>query len=329
MSALDVIENICKTTLINEDFIYCLVDNNKIPYTHKNTLCHPNRQEDFNSLETLLSNNEIEKYEGVGISIFANNISAIDVDCCIKEPFNINCLDDRAKDIVNVFKDRAYIEFSFSGRGLRVLFDIINLPVNYNTEYYIKNSKKSIEFYNPSFKARYVTITGKPLYNNNPRNKIDFNEIKFFFDKYFKREYKLNINGYIGKEEIDKESTKENINIKVTEKDIFMDYEIYTFEITNNSEKEILLDRILNVGSIYLQDQKELKYEAYNTELTELQLRIESQNKKKIKIKFYNKFSTSRKIDKIIFSDVVLDYDEYKNFSNKNMYKTDQINVEI
>lgn len=142
-------------------------------------------------------------------------------------------------------------------------------------------------------------------------------------------EYKLNINGYIGKEKIDKESSKENINIKVTEKDIFMDYEIYTFEITNNSEKEILLDRILNVGSIYLQDQKELKYEAYNTELTELQLRIESQNKKKIKIKFYNKFSTSRKIDKIIFSDVVLDYDEYKNFSNKNMYKTDQINVEI
>lgn len=194
MSALDVIENICKTTLINGDFIYCLVDNNKIPYTHKNTLCHPNRQEDFNSLETLLNNNEIEKYKGVGISIFANNISAIDVDCCIKEPFNINCLDDRAKDIVNVFKDRAYIEFSFSGKGLRILFDIINLPVNYNTEYYIKNSKKSIEFYNPSFKARYVTITGRPLYNNNPRNKIDFNEIKFFFDKYFKREYKLNIN---------------------------------------------------------------------------------------------------------------------------------------
>ena len=201
---------------------------------------------------------------------------------------------------------------------------------SFEEKYYLKifnGNKKSISIEPWTGKIYKVTIKEDMLSTGKNSNEGAYRDYVTIEEN--NSQYKLNINSYIGKEKINKESTDEDIDIKVLEKDIFMDYEIYTFEVYNNTGKEVLLDRNLNVGSIYLQDEKELRYEAYNTELTELQLRVESQNKKKIKIKFYNQFATSRKIDKIIFSDVVLDYNEYKDFLNKNMYKTSQINVDI
>ncbi len=46
-----------------------------------------------------------------------------------------------------------------------------------------------------------------------------------------KGEYKLSINSYIGKEYINKQTTKDNITIEIISKDIYMDYEIYNMEI--------------------------------------------------------------------------------------------------
>ena len=57
--------------------------------------------------------------------------------------------------------------------------------------YYIKNSKNGIEFYQPSNSARYVTLTGNTICDNN-LFKIDSLEIVYeFLNKYMIREKKI------------------------------------------------------------------------------------------------------------------------------------------
>lgn len=191
MSAIDTLLKISENdNLMSYPFRYCLVNECKIPYTYKGEIAHPNKKEDFCSFEDLLNCNKLEEYKGVGISIIESNIAAIDVDKCFSIPFDVNSGDIRAKEILEIFKNIAYIEFSFSGKGLRILFPLTDIE-NYKDKYYIKNDKTNIEFYLPSMSARYVTLTGRTIYNN-PLLKIDnLNIIYNFLDKYMARPKKL------------------------------------------------------------------------------------------------------------------------------------------
>lgn len=141
---------------------------------------------------------------------------------------------------------------------------------------------------------------------------------------------KLNINNYVGRQDINKETEAYGIKIKAIEKNTYMDYEIYTFEVTNNSDSPILLNTRNNVDCMYLEDVNDLKYTAYTHELTEAELKLALKETKKIKIKYYNKYSSSRKINKIVFSKVILKYNAYINYQNPGYYKdygTIQINL--
>ena len=88
-----------------------------------------------------------------------------------------------------MFKELTYIEFSFSGHGLRILFKH-KIQNDYIDFYYIKNSKNHIEFYYPESSFRYVTITGKYLYNNSIlSSKFELElTLKNFLNKYMARE---------------------------------------------------------------------------------------------------------------------------------------------
>lgn len=187
MSALDTLERIINNEhLYNYPFRYCLVGTDKIPYSVKGTRAHPNLSEDFCSLDELSQSPNIEKYAGIGISIVESKICAIDVDKCFKTPFDINSIDERGKDILEMFKDKAYIEFSFSGRGLRILFDVDNIP-NYGLTYYIKNDKNKIEYYQYQGTARYVTITGQVIFDNEFSKMTNLDTVYQFLNKYMLR----------------------------------------------------------------------------------------------------------------------------------------------
>lgn len=191
MNALDTINNIINNTYLPlTDLKYCLVNKNKIPFKINGENAKPNNINDFVDIDTLLNCNNLEDYSGVGISIQASNISAIDVDKCFKIPFDINSADDRALDIIQRFFDYAYIEFSFSGKGLRVLFkqEIIE---NYSKTFYIKNESNGVEFYQPSQSYRYVTITGRVINNKEINTNKDFSHIILkFLNDYMKRPVK-------------------------------------------------------------------------------------------------------------------------------------------
>ena len=190
MTAIDVIYNLLNTKLINYNLKYCLVTENKIPKKINGDLLKPNRISDFSDFNELCQCDSLEKYAGVGISIQGSDICAIDVDHCFDIPNDIDSIDERGKDILNLFKEVGYSEFSFSGTGLRVLFKA-PLIENYSSMYYIKNKNNNIEFYQPSKSFRYVTITGNTINNNDLLNSNLVNEsLNVFLNKYMRRTQK-------------------------------------------------------------------------------------------------------------------------------------------
>ena len=129
--------------------------------------------------------------------------------------------------------------------------------------------------------------------------------------------YKLNIKKYISTEKIEKEVQKENINIKVISKDIYIDYEVYKFEITNNTDKTMTLGDMQNINSCYIVDENNYKYNARLNEIEASKLKYIPKRTGTIEIKFLNRYSSSGKKEKqIVFSDVSLYYEGNDDISN-------------
>lgn len=183
MNAINTIERILKTNLINEDFKYCLVNSKKIPFTINNSFAKTNELKHFVNFEKLLDNDRLEKYSGIGISVQASKITAIDIDDCVDKPFDINSINKFASEIIQIFKDNSYIEFSFSGSGIRILLKSDAIQ-NYTDKYRIKNTSNGLEFYQFDMNGRYVTITGRYIYNNKIKKIEDLTIITNFLDKY-------------------------------------------------------------------------------------------------------------------------------------------------
>lgn len=93
-------------------------------------------------------------------------------------------------------------------------------------------------------------------------------------------EKKLNINKYIGRVELNKTKDSDNIKAEVLYKDVFMDYEVYSMKITNNTNNTILMDSLLNADTIYLKDSKDIRHKAYQNELVKDDLKINKRTHK-------------------------------------------------
>lgn len=130
--------------------------------------------------------------------------------------------------------------------------------------------------------------------------------------------YKLNINGYLGREDINLTEVQDNIEITVLRANTYKDYQTYTFKIVNNSDNTILLDDKSNINSMYLEDENGVEYSAYTHEISDAELVIPSGQTREIEIKYYNKYISSRQIEKIVFSRIVLKYNigERYNYGN-------------
>ena len=123
-------------------------------------------------------------------------------------------------------------------------------------------------------------------------------------------ENKLNINNYIGKQSINKENNIHNMDIKVTEKNIYMSDEVYTFEIKNNNNYKVILDNLDTTDGIYISDENKMKYMAYTHELSKERLTLNSKSVITIKIKFANSYISNRKINRVTFSKVIINDDK-------------------
>ena len=143
-----------------------------------------------------------------------------------------------------------------------------------------------------------MLATGK---SNNGYSKQDYITVKETGEGY-----KLNINSYIGHEEINKITEDNNIVVEVISKNTYMDREEYTIRVTNNNDTAITLDAKSNTESLYLENDKEGRYPAYTHELTAPMLNIDSGATRELTIKFYCRYTSTANITDMVFSNLII-----------------------
>lgn len=190
MNAIDVISKILSNSLAFADFRYCLVDAAKHPFKINGEMARPNRYEDFVPLEDLVDCPNLDEYRSLGVSVQASRVCGVDLDHCVFVPFDYSTVSQYAKDVIEMFKDWAYIEFSFSGTGIRIFYRQPNIP-EYAKFYYIHNSRIQTEYYQPGddeISNRYLTVTGEAIYDNPVDSGENHMEtIYAFLNKYMRR----------------------------------------------------------------------------------------------------------------------------------------------
>ena len=139
-------------------------------------------------------------------------------------------------------------------------------------------------------------------------------------------EYKLNINNYIGKEEVNKTKKQNGVEIYIAERKNYIDYEIYILKIKNNTQNDILLDSKKNTRTVYLTDIKNQNYVAFLNELSIDDLTIKSGMTQTVSIKFNKAYNPQKVVKSINFTNIVLNYQEYLNNENNQFA---QIEIEI
>lgn len=256
MSAIDVIERLANTKLINYDLKYCLVTENKLPKKLNGEMAKPNNVSDFVSLSELLLADNLNEYAGVGISIQASNICAIDVDHCFKVPRDITSGDERAREVLELFKDN-YCEFSFSGTGLRILF-LADLIENLTDKYYIKNSKTQCEYYQPFKSFRYVTLTGNYIYNNEIKS-VDKNNLNSFLENFMLKPELSKIKGKDIEENVSFEELLKRVKIMYFKDGDFQDLWFGKAPGSGKNESELDYKMVITLFTKITQNRETIK----------------------------------------------------------------------
>ena len=90
-----------------------------------------------------------------------------------------------------------------------------------------------------------------------------------------------------------------------------MDYEQYVIQVKNSSGKTILLDDEKDTKSISIQDTNGISSYVYTGEILFNNLKLNDGQSKTFTFKFTNSYSITRKMNNIVFSRVITDYEKY------------------
>lgn len=134
-------------------------------------------------------------------------------------------------------------------------------------------------------------------------------------------EYKLNISNYIGRSQINKTQEQNGVSITVNYKDTYMEYEQYNITAKNNRTGFIILDDLKSSNTMYLQDKNDMQYPSYSHEILRELLRLEPRVERNLEIKYYSRYTTAKTINKIVFSQVVVDYGKHENSTAEGIEK--------
>ena len=128
-------------------------------------------------------------------------------------------------------------------------------------------------------------------------------------------EYKLNLNSYLGRTIINKKTEDDKLVVQVVRVDSYLDYEIYTLNIQNKLNENILLDTRRKTNTCYVTDKLDNKFEALLYENKEDDLKFSPNEVKTIQIKFSDARRENLQIKSINFTDIVkaLEYSDNTN----------------
>lgn len=186
--------------------------------------------------------------------------------------------------------------------------EVMYQEINNFIELYYKpifaNGKRNVSIENWINDTYVVTLNEDALATGSFSEENSFKDY-FTIVKDKEGNTKLNINGYIRRTEYNKKNTKNNLEITALRKDVYMDYEVYTFNVKNNSENMARLGNVEDAENVsYLLDDSNFRCEAYVHELTQTQLDIYGKQEKTIQIKYFNDFNSNVYIKKLVFPKV-------------------------
>lgn len=124
-------------------------------------------------------------------------------------------------------------------------------------------------------------------------------------------EYKLNINKFIRKENVNKHGGNQGIEVQVNNKSIYVDYEIYHMTVQNNTTKTILLNDGTNARDFCLIGGNNSIFTSAISELPTSNLTINPQYRKTMDVKFNKIYMTESKVQTMQMTNIYLDKDQY------------------
>lgn len=128
-------------------------------------------------------------------------------------------------------------------------------------------------------------------------------------DYYTIKDNKININKYIGREQIGKTRNQEEVTITIVSKDMYVDYEIYHITANNKRKTSIALDSKETTSGTYLiGNKKRTTYSSLIHEIDLSELLVKPSEEKELKIKFNKMYDPEISINSINFMDMLLDY---------------------
>ena len=156
-----------------------------------------------------------------------------------------------------------------------------------------------------------VTIMQNILATGNAGNKI---QEYYTFIKQSDGSYKINVNNYIYSEAYDDLSTtQDGIKVEILSKDVYKDYAIYEFQVYNFTDSKVLLNGSKARKAVYLSDKNDVVYSSIQSEFDKgEEIIINAKNYRKFRVKFNKKYNTNVVVRTLNLTDVVFNYDEYK-----------------
>lgn len=139
---------------------------------------------------------------------------------------------------------------------------------------------------------------------------------------------KLNINSFIYKKNINKETEIAGIKVIVISQQIYKDNEKYEIKIENNTDKRISINSGKYTKSVYIVGSNNVTYNSNIAELSSILYEIPANFYRTYTIKFNKIYSSGVETKGIVFSDIVPDYEQYKQTPNETT-KRIQISVSI
>ena len=192
-----------------------------------------------------------------------------------------------------------------------------------NNIYNVEREYRLVEWSTEGNKHVYqVTLYGNILATGDSN---DLTQEYYTFIKDNNGNYKLNINNYIYGEERNIVNTINNVTIKIGQVDVFEQYESVKITITNNTSKQICLTGDKYKKNIYLKNSKKTTYSSFNSEFDNEEIIINPNNTQTFTVDFNKTYSINSKAEYLVFSDVIMDYENYLNSEDKINYLNRQI----
>lgn len=153
-----------------------------------------------------------------------------------------------------------------------------------------------------------------------------------YSDSAYKEDYytikgnKVNISGYVKKEEINKEIQKQNITINVENLEYYKDYLICNISVFNQTDNDILLDSLESPESIVLIDDNAVSFTFYNDAIDESEIRVYKGQLTQISLKFNAVYRENLDIRQIQFNNIIKNYEKYQ---SNTLEESDITNIEV